>query len=74
MVGNTYMSPVDSAIGSGVATKAPSVVGEDDLEKFEDGDLASAPPGGGGYYPGYPEQQGRGKKYMYIDVCVWGTC
>lgn len=68
------MSPVDSAIGSGVATKAPSVVGEDDLEKFEDGDLASAPPGGGGYYPGYPEQQGRGKKYMYIDVCVWGTC
>ncbi|KAL5489119.1 hypothetical protein EMCRGX_G018175 [Ephydatia muelleri] len=25
MVGNTYMSPVDSAIGSGVATKAPSV-------------------------------------------------
>ena len=54
------MSPVDSAIGSGVAsgvtTKAPSVVAEDDLEKFEDGDL-TAP--GAGYY--YPEQQARGR-------------
>lgn len=67
----SYMSPVDSAIASGatsgVTTKAPSMVAEGDLEKFEDDDQFQQPPSAGGYgYQGYPDPQqqprGRGKK------------
>ena len=59
--GSSYLSPVDSAIGSGVTsgvtTKAHSVVGGDDLEKFEDEEqLPPAYP-----YQGYSEQQSRGE-------------
>ena len=54
------MSPVDSAIGSGVTsgvtTKAPSVVAADDLENFED-EEGTAP---GFPYPGFADQQTRG--------------
>ena len=57
--GSSYLSPVDSAIGSGVTsgvtTKAHSVVGVDDLEEFEDEEqLPPAYP-----YQGYSEQQSR---------------
>lgn len=57
--GNPFgvMSPVDSAIGSGVTsgvtTNAPSAVAEGDLEDFKDEE-----PGPGGFpYQAYPEQQ-----------------
>lgn len=57
----SYMSPVDSAIASGatsgVTTKAPSVVAEDDLEKFEDEPYPTPQSAGGFGYQGYPEQQ-----------------
>ena len=58
---NPYMSPVDSAIGSGVTsgvtTKAPSVVADGDLEKFDDEEIT--PPGYS--YQGYaPEPQAQG--------------
>ena len=58
---SSYLSPVDSAIGSGVTsgvtTKAHSVVGGDDLEKFEDEEqLPPAYP-----YQSYSEQQSRGE-------------
>ena len=56
------MSPVDSAIASGatsgVTTKAPSMVADGDLEKFEDEDQFQQPPSAGGYgYQGYPDHQ-----------------
>ncbi len=64
----SYMSPVDSAIASGttsgVATKAPSVVADDDLEKFADEDQFQNPQSAGGFgYQGYPEQQ---SKYVWM--------
>ena len=56
----SYMSPVDSAIASGatsgVTTKAPSVVAEDDLEKFVDEEFQ--PQSAGGFsYQGFTDQQ-----------------
>ena len=60
--GSSYLSPVDSAIGSGVTsgvtTKAPSVVADGDLEVFDDEEQVTP-----GYpsYPGYSEQQTRGE-------------
>lgn len=66
--GSSYLSPVDSAIGSGVTsgvtTKAHSVVGEGDLEKFEDEEqLPPAYP-----YQGYSEQSrgegGAGQRHI----------
>lgn len=57
----SYMSPVDSAIASGatsgVTTKAPSVVAEGDLERFDDEDQFQQQQSGGFGYQGYPEQQ-----------------
>jgi len=71
--GSSYLSPVDSAIGSGVTsgvtTKAPSAVADGDLEVFDDEEQVTP-----GYpsYPGYSEQQTRGEvesgSYMY---CWW---
>ena len=58
------MSPVDSAIGSGVTsgvtTNAPSAVAEGDLEDFKDEEPGSAgfPPYN--QPPPFPEQQARG--------------
>ena len=69
--GNPFgvMSPVDSAIGSGVTsgvtTNAPSAVAEGDLEDFKDEE-----PGSAGFptFQAYPEQQ-RGRCNM-LSVCV----
>ncbi len=60
------MSPADSAIASGatsgVTTKAPSVVAEGDLEKFEDEDQFQPPSSTGGYgYQSFPDQQQPGR-------------
>lgn len=60
----SYVSPIDSAIASGatsgvtsgVTTKAPSVVGDNDLEKFEDEEPFQSTGGFG--YQGFPEQPG----------------
>lgn len=65
------MSPVDSAIASGatsgMTTKAPSVVAEGDLEKFEDEEQFPPPPSAGGYgYQGYPDQMHRGKWWWWV--------
>lgn len=68
------MSPVDSAIASGatsgVTTKAPSVVADDDLEKFEEDQFSNPQSAGGFSYQGYPEQQ-PGSEYH---VCVYHVC
>lgn len=65
---SSYMSPVDSAIASGatsgVTTKAPSVVAEGDLERFDDEDQFQAPQSAGFGYQGYPEQQPGGRWYI----------
>ena len=65
------MSPVDSAIASGatsgVTTKAPSVVAEGDLEKFEDEDQFPPPQSAGGFgYQGFEQQPG----CKYMMTCV----
>lgn len=66
----SYMSPVDSAIASGatsgVTTKAPSVVAEDDLEKFEEDQFPNPQSTGGFNYQGYPEQQPGSKDFVNL--------
>ena len=71
------MSPVDSAIGSGVTsgvtTNAPSAVAEGDLEDFKDEEPGSAgfPPYN--QPPPFPEQQARG---MFVNIAeyYWTGC
>ena len=69
------MSPVDSAIASGatsgVTTKAPSVVAEGDLERFDDEDQFQAPQSAGGFgFQNYPEPGGKVGLRRWIGLYV----